>query len=306
MDAGKAASSRGALFIPTGHADLDQLRKDGLSAWCRWHKSVAAGAAAGLTFALTIPVVYFLVAVFAMLVLGLQGDWAQAAAGLVQRAAAAAGYAREAGAGAAVLVIVGVAYALAHRWTVAKNRYFRVGPWEIGVDSAGAALAGYALFAAAAYVWEPLRIVQAWLFWASGPVFGWLLARLHEMYVLLFVRPDWSLAVESTVRVLLPRRFGCAADAVRVELDQATHAVTVYASVDESEAQRARELIQAIPETRSVTVAAPREKSAVSSAFGDETEGAAADASLDMSAAAADTPAKATMNGGVSSRATQW
>jgi len=257
MSEEKPAASRGALFEPTGHAELDQMRKDGLCAWCRWYQSALAGAAAGATVALAPPVLLMLAALFAAVVPMLQGQWAQAVDGLVQRALAFAAYARPAAYAVAVTAGIGVAYALTHRWTVARNRYFRLGPWETGLDALGAALAGYGLFAAAGYAWEPLRAVLPWVFWAAGPVFAWLLARLHEIFVLLLVRPDWSLAVESTVRVLLPRRFGCAPEGVRVELDRATHSVTVYAPVGTGEAKRARELIQAIPDTRTVVVKAP-------------------------------------------------
>lgn len=255
MHGAKRSASRGPLFVPTGHPDLDRLRKDGICAWCRWYKSAAAGAAAGLTFVVAVPLIYLIAALFAAGVLALLGDMVQAQAELTKSLTAAAAYARYAWIGAIAMIVVGVAYALAHRWTVVKGRYVRVGPWEMGVDALGAASAGYAAFAVAASLWEPLRIVHAWLFWAWGPVFAWLLARLHEIYVLWLVRPDWALAVESAVRVLLPRRFGCAADSVRVVLDDEAHAVTVYAAVEEGEAVRARELIQAIPETRVVTVA---------------------------------------------------
>lgn len=252
----KPASSRGVLFEPTGHTELDRMRKDGLCAWCRWYQSALAGAAAGVTMTLAAPAVFVLVALFAAAVAALQGEWGQAVEGMARRTRDMAAFAVPAGIGIGAAALLGAGYALAHRWTVARNRYFRVGPWETGPDALGAALAGYVAFAAAARVWEPLQVVLPWVFWAAGPVFAWLLARLHELYVLLFVRPDWSLAVESTVRVLLPRRFGCTADAVRVELDRQAHAVTVYAAVGASEAQRARELIQAIPDTWSVTVKA--------------------------------------------------
>lgn len=257
MQVTKGPGARGALFVPTGHADLDRLRKDGISTWCPWYKSVSAGAAAGLTLVVAVPVLYLVFALFASGVAAVQFDATAARAELLDSLSLAAAYARYAWLSGIALALAGAAYALLHRWTVANGRYFRLGPWEMGFDTLFAAVVGYAAFSVAASAWEPLRVVHAWLFWAWGPVFAWVLARLQESYVLWMVRPDWSLAVESAVRVLMPRRFGCSAEELRIVVDDQAHAVTVYAAMDAGEAARARELIQAIPETRSVTVSPP-------------------------------------------------
>lgn len=254
MQEAKSSASRGALFEPTGHADLDRLRKDGVSAWSPWYMSAAAGAAAGLTLVVAIPLIYLVFALFAAGVVAVQAGAAEARTELVDSLMFAAAYARYAWLSGIAMAAIGVTYALLRRWTVMHTRYVRVGPWEMGLDTLFSAVIGYAAFSVAASAWEPLRVVHAWLFWAWGPVFAWLLARLQEVYVLWMVRPDWSLAVESAVRVLMPRRFGCSASDLRVQVDEETYAVTVYAAMDAAEAVRARELIQAIPETRTVTV----------------------------------------------------
>lgn len=256
MQDANSSGARGSLFVPTGHADLDQLRKDGISTWCPWYKSAAAGAAAGLTLVVAVPIVYLVFALFAAGVVAVQFDGATARTELVDSLAFAAAYGRYAWLTGLAMVGIGVAYALLHRWTVANGHYLRVGPWEMGFDTLFAAVVGYGVFSLAAAVWPPLRVVHAWLFWAWGPVFAWLIARLQELYVLWMVRPDWSLAVESAVRVLMPRRFGCKAEELRIVVDDEARDVTVYAAMDAGEAVRARELIQAIPETRSVTVEA--------------------------------------------------
>jgi len=248
------SGARRALFVPTGHYDLDRLRIDGIATWSPWYKAAAGGAAAGLTLVFTVLVLYLVFALFAAGVAAVQFDWAVAQSELMNSMMFAAEYARYAWLSSIAMAVIGVAYALLHRWTVANGHYLRLGPWEVGFDTLFAAVAGYVVFSLAAAAWEPLGVVHAWLFWAWGPVFAWVLARLQEVYVLWMVRPDWALSVESAVRVLLPRRFGCDASRLRVEVDDQAHAVTVYAPVDAGEAIRARELIQAIPETRAVKV----------------------------------------------------
>lgn len=250
------SGAREPLFVPTGHADLDQLRKDGISAWCPWYKSVAAGAAAGLTLVVAVPLLYMVFALFAAGVVAVQFDVAAARAELVDSLLLAAAYGRYAWLSGLALAVIGAVYAFLHRWTVAHGRYLHFGPWEVGFDTLFAAVVGYGVFSLAAAVWPPMRVVHAWLFWAWGPVFAWIVARLQELYVLWMVRPDWSLAVESAVRVLMPRRFGCKAEQLHIVVDHEAHDVTVYAAMDADEAVRARELIQAIPETRSVVVEA--------------------------------------------------
>src|SRR5690625_1562860 len=265
MEETKLSDARGALFVPTGHADLDRLRKDGISAWCPWYMSAAAGAAAGLTLVVAIPLVYLVFALFASGIVALQAGAVAARAELMDSLMFAAAYARYAWLGGIATAAIGGAYAMLHRWTVVRSRYVRVGPWEMGLDTLFPAVIGYAAFSMAASAWPPLRIIHAWLFWAWGPVFAWLMARLQELYVLWMVRPDWSLAVESAVRVLLPRRFGCRASDVHVYIDEHAHAVIVYAAMDAGEAVRARELIQAIPETKSVTVETVKSSEAIGS-----------------------------------------
>ncbi|MBO8141505.1 MAG: hypothetical protein H0Z37_04905 [Firmicutes bacterium] len=243
-------------FVPTGHADLDQLRRDGLAAVGPLFVSVAAGAAAGVSLIVLIPLVYLIYAVFHAAIGLLLPAAGSARDVLLQSLAQAGPYARYAWLSGLLAAGVGAAYAVLRRWTVLRRRYVRVGPWEVGMHTLFAAAAGYAGMMIAALSWAPVRAVHAWLFWAWGPVFAWLLSRLQDAYILWIGRPGWKLQVESAVRVLLPRRFHCPGDQVRVEADPASRTVSVVAAIDASEAVRARELIQAIPHTSAVAVEA--------------------------------------------------
>lgn len=241
-------------FVPTGHADLDQLRRDGVAAYSPWYLLVGAGALAGLTLVVAVPFVYLVYILFAAAIDAWQGGFGAAAAGLHDGFALAAQYGRYAWLGALAIGGVGAAYALLRRHTVLRGRYLRLGPWELGLHTLSSAVAGYVAFYFAGAAWPPLQQLHVWLFWAWGPMFAWSLSQLHTAYTLWLVRPDWALSVTSTARVVFPRRFGCPDARVRLELDENARALTVYAPIDAAVAERARELIQAVPETRTVTI----------------------------------------------------
>lgn len=242
--------------MPTGHADLDQLRRDGLAAYAPWWLTTAAGMAAGLTLVIAVPLLYLLYAGFEAGIAALQlgGDVARFV--LVDSLQLALQYARHAWIGAVAMAGVGAVYALLRRWTVRRVRYVRVGPWEVGAHTLFAAALGYGAFFVAAHWWPPLRPVNRWLFWAWGAVFAWVVSRLQDTYILWLARPGWPLEAESTVRVLIPRRFRCPGDGLQVQVDAAGRTVAVAAEIDGAEANRCRELIQAIPDTVAVTVEA--------------------------------------------------
>lgn len=242
--------------MPTGHADLDQLRRDGLAGCAPWWATIAAGMAAGLSLVIAVPLVLLVFALFEAAIVAWQTGGAAARDGLLESLRQAAPYARLGWMGGLAVGGVGCAYGLLRRWSVLRVRYVRMGPWEVGAHTLFAAAAGYAALFAAARWWPPLAPINAWLFWAWGPVFAWLLGRLQDAYILWIARPDWQLEVEATVRALMPRRFGCPDQSLRVEVDPVSHTVAVAAEIDEAEAHRARELIQAIPETAAVTVQA--------------------------------------------------
>lgn len=242
--------------MPTGHADLDQLRRDGLAGCAPWWLTTAAGTAAGLTVLLAVPLIYLVSAGFAAGIYALQ--LGPEAAGQVLRESwgLALQYARYLWLSGFGMAGAGAAYALLRRWTVLRLRYMRVGPWEVGAHTLLAAGLGYAAFILAGHWWPPLRPVNTWLFWAWGPSFAWILSRLQDAFILWLAQPGWQMEVESAVRVLIPRRFRCPGHCVRVEADPASHTVAVVAEIEEGEAHRLRELIQAIPETVSVTIQA--------------------------------------------------
>ncbi|HEY8417141.1 MAG TPA: hypothetical protein VIK93_03785 [Limnochordales bacterium] len=246
----------GARFVPTGHADLDQLRRDGLAGCAPWWLTTAAGAAAGLTLVIAVPLVFLVYAGFEGVIIWLQQDGGAARLRLAGNLGFALQYARYAWLSGLAMAAVGGAYALLRRWTVLRLRYVRVGPWEVGAHTVCAAAAGYGAFFLAAQWWPPLRLINTWLLWAWGPVLAWLLGRLQDAYILWLARPGWRLEVESTVRVLIPRRFRCPSDRLRVQADPVSRTVAVAAEIDQAEANRARELIQAIPDTVAVTVQA--------------------------------------------------
>ena len=246
----------GARFVPTGHADLDQLRRDGLAGCAPWWVTIAAGMAAGLSLVIAVALLFLVFALFETAIVAWQMGGAAARDRLLESLRLAAQYARFGWPGGLAVGGVGCAYGLLRRWSVRRVRYVRVGPWEVGAHTLFAAAAGYAALFVAAHSWPPLAPINAWLFWAWGPVFAWLLGRLQDAYILWIARPGWQLEVESTVRALMPRRFGCPDRSLRVEADPVRHTVAVAAEIDEAEAKRARELIQAIPDTAAVTVQA--------------------------------------------------
>lgn len=243
-----------ARFVPTGHADLDQLRQDGVAGCAPWWVTTAAGLAAGLSLVIAVPLLYLGFALFEAAITVWQLDGAAARDGLLESLGLVAQYGRFGWLSGLAVGSVGCLYALLRRWAVLRVRYVRVGPWEVGAHTLFAAAAGYAAFFTAARLWPPLAPINAWLFWAWGPVFAWILGRLQDIYLLWIVRPGWQLEVEATVRALIPRRFGCPEQSLRVEADPASRTVAVTAEIDAGEASRVRELIQAIPETASVIV----------------------------------------------------
>ncbi len=243
-------------FVPTGHPDLDQLRRDGLAGCAPWWVTTGAGIAAGVSLVVAVPLVYLVYALFEAGIFAWQFGGAAAREVLAASIRFAAQYARYAWLSGLAMAGAGALYAILRRWTVLRLRYVRVGPWEVGAHTLAAAAMGYAAFFVAAHLWPPMRPVNRWLFWAWGPSFAWVMSRLQDAWILWIARPGWKLEVESTVRVLMPRRFRCPGQCLRVEADPASHTVAVTAEIEEAEAGRARELIQAIPETAAVTIQA--------------------------------------------------
>lgn len=237
------------LFVPTGHADLDQLRRDGLAAGAPWYSTVAAGAAAGLVLTVAVQFVYLTYALSSAAIV-LMGDGGIAARELfASHLVAASSYARSLWLTGGAAGAVGALYALLRRMTVLRQYYVRIGPWELGAHTLFAAVAGYAGLFVAASLWPPLEEIHRRLFWAWGPIIAWSITRLQDVLILLIVRPDWQLSVQSAVHVLIPRRFGCPRERLHVSADATTRTVTVAAPIDEDEAERVRDLVQAIPET---------------------------------------------------------
>lgn len=240
------------LFVPTGHTDLDQLRRDGLAAGAPWYSTVAAGMAAGLALAVAVLFIYMTYALSAAAIVWALESGIAARELLAGRLQAAAPYARYLWLSGLAAGVVGAAYALLRRRTVLREYYVRIGPWEIGAHTLFGAVAGYAGLYVAASLWPPLAEIHRYLFWAWGPIIAWFMTRLQDAFILVIVRPDWRLSVESAVHVLMPRRFGCPRERLQVTSDAATRTVTVAATIAVGEVERARELIQAIPETQTV------------------------------------------------------